>query len=131
MSRQFWFVKVKGTALKAGADALFDAVLARRTYATSGARIYMDFRSNDQPMGAELPLYAQREFHIEIDGTSEVQLVELLRDGRPIKQWSPDKQAFSVVAEDTDFDPSQTAFYLVRVKQADKHKGWSSPIWFG
>ena len=91
----------------------------------------MNFHSNDRPMGAELPLEANRQFQIEIDGTADLRLVELLRDGRPIQQWSPAMAAFSISAEDTKFDRAKSAFYLLRVTQADEHKGWSSPIWFG
>ena len=112
-------------------DALFDAVIARRIYATSGARIYMVLHSNGRPMGAELPKDAKREFEIEIDGTATLRTVELLRDGRSIEKWFPGEKAFSVTAEDTDVDQSQPAFYLVRVTQEDKHQGWTSPIWFG
>jgi hypothetical protein len=112
-------------------DALFDAVLARRIYATSGARIFMNFHSNDRPMGTELPLNAKRQFQLKIDGTAELSLVELLRDGRPVQKWSPGKNTFSITAEDSGFDDSQSAFYHVRVTQTDTHKGWTSPIWFG
>ncbi len=112
-------------------DALFDAVMARCIYATSGARIVMNFHCGESPMGAELKLDAKRQFQIEIDGTAKLQLVELLRDGHPIHTWSPGKSEFSVVADDTVADPSRTAFYLVRVTQEDQHKGWTSPIWFG
>ena len=110
-------------------NALFDAVLARRIYATSGARILMKFHSNDRPMGAELPRHAPREFAIEIDGTANLQTVELLRNGRPIQQWQPGTSAFSITAADND--QTDPAFYLVRVTQTDEHKGWTSPIWFG
>ena len=49
----------------------------------------------------------------------------------PIKEWMPDKKEFTLEAEDVDFDAEKSAFYLVRVKQADEHQGWTSPIWFG
>ena len=38
------------------ADALLDAAVARRTFATSGTRMFMNFESNGQPLGAELPI---------------------------------------------------------------------------
>ena len=39
-------------------EAIFDALHARRTYGTTGARILLDFRVNDAPMGSEIALDA-------------------------------------------------------------------------
>lgn len=112
-------------------DAVFDAVLARRIYATSGARIVMRFQSNGKMMGSELPLDAKRSFQLDVDGTTRLQSVELLRNGHPIQKWTPNSNAFAGAAEDTDVDRSKSAFYILRVKQSDEHQGWTSPIWFG
>jgi hypothetical protein len=91
----------------------------------------MKFQSGSRPMGAELPLDAPRRFLIEVDGTASLRSVELLRDGRPLRVWSPGATAFSVEVQDACADPAASAFYLVRAEQTDKHKGWTSPIWFG
>ena len=112
-------------------DALWDAILSRRIYATSGARIVMHLHSNRHPMGSELPLSAPRHFRIELDGTADLKRVELLRDGNPIQQWSPRAQRFEIETTDHEANQSVTSFYLVRVTQSDAHQGWTSPIWFG
>ena len=91
----------------------------------------MNFSSNRRGMGAQLPIAAKRQFQIELDGTTELRLVELLRDGRSIMQWRPGKSRFSIEAHDANAELDRSAFYLVRVTQADNHKGWTSPIWFG
>ena len=112
-------------------DALWEAILARRIYATSGARIVMQFHSDGQPMGAELPLSAERRFRLEMEGTTELQSVELLRDGRSVQRWSPRASRFEIETVDLTADPEVTSFYLARVTQSDGNKGWTSPIWFG
>ena len=112
-------------------DALWQSILARRVYATSGARIAMQFQSNMRPLGSDLPLSAERRFAIEVDGTNELTRVELLRDGRPIQHWSPRNAQFAIETVDTAIDRSRPAFYLVRAAQSDGHKAWTSPIWFG
>jgi len=111
------------------AEALTEAFLARRVFAVTGARILMDFAADGQPMGSELPVDAPREFHLDIDGTAELCSVELLRDGRTWLHWQPGSPRFQADAEDRE--TTGPAFYLVRVTQADGHKGWTSPIWFG
>lgn len=112
-------------------DALWEAILARRIYATSGARLLVEFTSSRRPMGAELPLDAPRRFYLRIEGSSKLQRVELLRGGRPVLHWTPEAASLELDAEDGGADPRAPAFYLVRVVQTDGHRAWSSPIWFG
>ena len=112
-------------------EALTEALLARRVFATSGARIALNFASEGHPMGSELPLSAERSFSLSVDATSPIRSVELLHDGRPTKTWSPEDQTFEIEYTDKDSDTSGASFYLVRVIQDDGHRGWSSPIWFG
>ena len=63
--------------------SLAEAFLARRVIATTGARIALRFESDDAPMGSELPFDAARAFDIRVQGTSRIESVELLRNGRP------------------------------------------------
>ena len=111
------------------AESLFAAVRARRTYATTGARMRVVFHCQDQPMGSELPREADRAFRFEIEGTTDLESVELLRDGEPIDTWTPNGPRFSTEAADRRYEAS--AFYLLRAKQVDRHQAWTSPIWFG
>ncbi len=111
------------------ADALLDAVVARRTFATSGTRMFMNLQSNGQPLGAELPIDAPRVFSIEVDAAGPLDRVELLRDGRTLQTWTPTGSQFTTQAKDDE--SSASAFYLVRARQQDGHQGWTSPIWFG
>jgi len=110
-------------------EALTGAFLARRVFATTGARIAMEFDSNGHPMGSELPEDGNRRFHLKIDGTAELSSVELLRDGNPWLRWAPGESSFAAEVEDEE--TCESAFYLIRTTQVDGHKGWTSPIWFG
>lgn len=110
---------------------LTEALLARRVWATSGARIVLDFESNGQPMGSELPADAERRFRLLVDGTAPLARVELLRDGRPHASWSPNSGRFEAEHEDQAPAVENATFYLLRCEQQDGYKAWSSPIWFG
>ena len=111
--------------------ALADAFLARRVFATSGARMVLKFDSNGHSMGSELPLSAPRVFRVSVDGTADLTSVELLRDGRPVETWNPGGRILEAEFEDEVAHRGASSFYLIRVHQTDGHMGWSSPIWFG
>ncbi len=69
--------------------AIFDAIRKRRTYATSGERIAVEFAINGQPMGSELPLTADRQIDIRVEGQDAIQMIELVRGGRVIERFFP------------------------------------------
>ena len=70
-------------------QAVFEAIRKRRTYATSGARIAVEFAVNGQPMGSELPATSDRQIDIRIEGQDAVQMVELVRNGKVIERHFP------------------------------------------
>jgi hypothetical protein len=123
--------------------ALFDALRARHTYATTGERILLDFRLGQAMMGdvVWLPLPGAPTLDVRVVGTTALDWVELVRF---------DGLAYTVVYSatgDAAADPRQVAFrytdttlagdglYYVRVQQPDPNKpdrparAWSSPIW--
>ena len=112
------------------ASGLTEAFRARRSYATSGARILLKFESNGHPMGSELASDAPRVFQIHVDGTVALESVDLLRDGYRRKEWRPGGREFEIEFDDTTAQAIPAQFYLARVKQKDGHTAWSSPIWF-
>lgn len=73
-----------------GAESLFEAIRARRTYAASGERIVLEFALNGKPMGAELPFASEREIDIRVESQDSIEMVELLRNGRVIERHFPE-----------------------------------------
>lgn len=62
-------------------EAIWDAIIHRRTYGVSQSRIGVDFKINDTIMGGELKTNADEvriQFHIE--GTNAVDRIEILKD---------------------------------------------------
>lgn len=129
--------------------AVFDAIRAGRTYATSqGQRIILDFSINGTPMGSDVKLAAAQDPLIRIMavGTDTIAFVELLfwdtdasqfnADGHPIfkviSRWNVGEQAFERTLQDTAF--KRSGIYYVRLKQVEPVRdaevwAWSSPIW--
>ena len=111
-------------------EAIRQAIISRRVYATSGARIAMHFESSGRPMGSVLNASQPGEFYARVEGAGELSLLELLRDGTPIVTQAPGRVDFEDVLSDTTVDSAGSHWYMLRVTQADGHRAWSSPIWF-
>ena len=62
-------------------EAVFDAIRNRRTYGTTGSRIYLEFVVNGEPMGGETTVAADQpvSVHVEALGTGPLRWIHLLR----------------------------------------------------
>lgn len=110
--------------------ALFAAMQARRTYATTGARILLALTVNAHGMGEELrtPRDEPRDIRIRCAGTGALAEVALLRNNREIHVLRPDGDVIDLEFRDDEPLKGPT-WYYVRVRQRDGAMAWSSPIW--
>ena len=62
-------------------DAVFEAIRKRRTYGSTGSRIYLEFLLNGEPMGGEVGLAPGDAADIEVTvaGTGRLRWIEILR----------------------------------------------------
>ncbi len=115
-------------------EAIFDAMRARRTYATTGARIDLDFCLNGKyPMGSEAKLLPieKRTFKISIHGTAPLDIVEIISAGTELASI-PVNGTEDLETEWTDprdDAPIDNCYYYLRLRQKDGNCAWSSPIW--
>jgi len=111
-------------------ESIFDALKNRLCYATTGARMLLDFSVNGMPMGSELtvPAGQARAFSMKAMGTGRLQHVELVRNNEVIHRYTCGGPGMEEVCHDWS-PPAGEACYYMRVMQADGHQGWSSPIW--
>jgi hypothetical protein len=70
-------------------DAVFDALVARRVYATTGQRILLDVRVNGEPMGSEVSLSISPTLAITATGTSDLAAVQVLRNDHLVEELVP------------------------------------------
>lgn len=118
-------------------DSIFDALYARRTYATTGARILLDFRVNGAPMGSESVARGAPRLELTAHGSAPIERVEILRhspaDGfLVLHDLRPDALDFTWSTIDRGF--RDEALYYVRLRERGHVRGrivmaWSSPIW--
>jgi len=63
-------------------EGIFEAIRARRTYALTGDRIEVDFTVEGRPMGATLDAGNRAEVRFTVRGRDELDVVEVIHDGR-------------------------------------------------
>lgn len=112
-------------------ESLWEALVSRRTFATTGARICVEFGINNAFMGEELHLAKPTENRIiraRIIGTSFVELVEIIKNGTVLASRRPHSEI--VDWEYIDHGDAQNGdYYYVRLIQSDGEMAWSSPVW--
>lgn len=63
-------------------EGVFEALRARRAFASTGDRIALDFRINGHWMGEVLPEAPQRHVTVTVSGWDEIASIELIKNGR-------------------------------------------------
>jgi hypothetical protein len=117
-------------------ESIFDALKARRCYATSGARIYLDFRLDGSIMGTEIKAErgAKLPYQITVAGTDRISRIELVANGAEELIWAYDGTDYvklhgTVFRDLSEAEIPKDRWVYVRVTQVDRHMAWSSPIW--
>lgn len=133
------------TAVRAPYSArhhLWQGLKQRHTYATDGARIFLDFGVDGHPMGEEYRTSTPPHIQVEAAGTAEIEIVEVFRGTyaedpenmestenyyETVYTVAPGALTTALEFDDTGFN--KDCFYYVRVTQVDGHRAWSSPVW--
>lgn len=126
-------------------SVLFEALYNRSCYATTGARMIITFSLAGAPMGSEITTadkpgcLVNRHITGTVAGTTNLKLVEIIRNGQVVKTFKPDGYFMDYVWDDLDplgkitirpkDDRPPFVYYYIRLTQADGHMAWSSPIW--
>lgn len=79
-------------------EAIWEALHARRTYATTGERIRLLFQVNDADMGSEIAITESPTITFDIEGTKPLERIDLFRGVEVIESWTVSDS----VAQDSD-----------------------------
>ncbi|MBC7172802.1 MAG: CehA/McbA family metallohydrolase, partial [Polyangiaceae bacterium] len=103
-------------------EAVFDALRARRCYATSGAKIFLDVTVNGEPMGSELRGGGSLDVEVRAVGESTLDRIEIMGPGGVLHTAyaEGDEVSLSTVVS--------APFVYARVIQRDGEMAWSSPV---
>jgi hypothetical protein len=122
-------------------EDLWNGMHDRRTYGTSGTKIYLDFKINGHDLGTEFKMDAPLIITAKVAGTNDLKTVEIIKysNGRyeTIYQENPEGPIAQFSQRDEAFE--EDAFYYLRVTQMEEYPGrpyshstsemaWSSPI---
>jgi hypothetical protein len=108
---------------------LIRALRNRRTYATTGARILLDWSVSGLPMGGVGRAEAA-ECAATVHAVSPLERIEIVRDGEVA--WSLPVEGLDVTIAWRDPGRLQKErYYYLHVFQQDGQQAWSSPIWVG
>jgi hypothetical protein len=126
-------------------EAIWEALYARRCYATQGQRTLLDFALGEWPMGSVIPaeqaeaLSAERALRCRFQGHRPIVAAEVVRsDGATFTVWAGDGEPGVALTDETIADSQplrdvgragDAVFYYLRVTEADGRMAWSSPIW--
>ncbi len=119
-------------------EAVFDALLARKTYGTTGERILMEFELADATMGERVEASGIATGTVVVAAPSDIAYAEVLRtDGgdavwRTVARWeNPGRlleEEFTTALSNTP-----ETYYLRTQLESETGgrlvRGWSSPIW--
>ena len=127
-------------------EALFQALVNRSCYATTGARIVLGFTIAGAAMGSELNTRAKPGLNFNrhlagfVAGTTEIKEISFIRNGKIFHTIHPKANHYEFAVDDTELltklllpapqeEKPSFVYYYMRVLQEDGHIAWSSPIW--
>lgn len=118
-------------------DGIFEALRARRVFATTGDQIKIDFRINDALQGQAIDSSSPPRLTFDIEAVDRIWRVDILRNSRVIHSIRPGDQRpedavtrFSAAFTDQEYSQEKDVrYYYVRVIQENEQIGWSSPVW--
>ena len=110
---------------------IVEAMRQRHTYGATD-NIVLDFRATaggrTWMMGDAFDATAPPRFTIKAQGTSEIDTVEIVKDGKFVYTSRPGSAAADFTWADNAPGRGES-WYYVRVIQKDRQMAWASPIW--
>ena len=113
-------------------DGILEAMRSKRSFATTGDKIIVDFRINGAVNGSLIKTSELSALSIKVKGQRELEKIEVLRNSKVIKEFSINdgETEFEASFADQDYmDEKDVLYYYIRASQKNKEIAWSSPIW--
>lgn len=109
---------------------IWDALAARRCYATSGPKMVIDFKVASQPPGAAVTVSEPPTITAWIVAPARIDQLTLVRDGKVIFTSREDAETARFRQVDYDWPAGGTAkaYYYLRVLLTNGEMAWTSPV---
>jgi len=106
---------------------LIDALRERKTWATTGARILIDFKASGVAMGDEGEA-EEIEVKARVHAVQPLRRLEIIRDGEVV--WTEEVEGLDADLDWSDSEPvGERTWVYLHVIQQDGEEAWSSPVW--
>jgi hypothetical protein len=113
-------------------QGIFEALRNRRCYATTGARMILEFDVNQHMLGSIVqggPKH--RKIHVSVAGTSALTAVSVFKNNRPVHELAPGVADVEFEFVDRQGPERREDWYYVKAHQDNGELAWSSPVWVG
>ena len=112
--------------------AIIEALRARRCFATTATRSFLDVRVNGHFMGEKVtqPPSGPVRVTIDVRCPADIDRVEVCRNNKFVYTNSPEGKTAQLTFTDMSPLPGKS-YYYVRVIQKDEEISWSSPVFLG
>ena len=110
-------------------EAVYEALMARRTYATNGVRAILRFEVGGKPMGSDLSAGKPYEAMVRVVGTAPIAKIEVVDGQGHSTLVTGDGSALLHHTWTIEARQPRDLLY-VRVHQVDGGLIWSSPVFF-
>lgn len=119
-------------AEKLDRQSIFDAIRARHTYGTSGAKMGLIFKSGDHLMGDKVANVnnGRIDFEINVWAGAPLDEIVLFRNNEALRTFRAHSPEEAISWSDENPLEEDFVWYYVRAKASDNEFAWSSPIWF-
>ena len=109
---------------------IFQSLKTRHNYATTGARILIDYRLDDHLMGDYFAWDSAAAFptlSATIHGTDTISRIDIVKNNNNIVSYTPNSldYSFSYIDSAATFN----SYYYLRIFQTNTDMAWTSPIW--
>ena len=108
--------------------ALVQALRERRTYATTGARILLDFGVSGVPMGGAGRIAMPPKVSVSVHACAPLTRIDVVRDGEIAHRALQTDLDAELHWEDGSV-PAGEHWYVAKAVQQDGQTAWSSPVW--
>jgi hypothetical protein len=109
-------------------DTLFHGISGRKAYATSGAKIGVEFKVNGAGIGQTIKSEGNRKIELDIKAPAEIAKIHILKNGKLFAREFCDQKEERFVYID-DAGDNKVDSYYARVFLKDREMAWITPIW--